>query len=281
MNELSPPLASDARMAGKVALVSGAGSRTLGLGNGRAAAILLARHGARVALLDKDGDAAAATAQAIRDAGGECMAVQADVALEAECREAVDAAVARWGRLDVLVNNVGITGPAGPATEVDVAAWDAALRVNVTAMMLLARYAVPVMQRDGGGSIVNISSAAGLRGGHPSLLYPTSKGAVISMTRAMAAHHGRAGIRVNCIAPGAVYTPMVASRGMTLAMRDARKDATLLGTEGTGWDIGYAVLYLASDESRWVTGITLSVDGGALAGVANAPVPRSDAGAAV
>jgi len=117
---------------------------------------------------------------------------------------------------------------------------------------------------------------AGLKGGHPSLLYPTSKGAVVNLTRAMAAHHGREGIRINCITPGTVYTPMVYSRGMTSEMREARKSRTLLGTEGTGWDIGYGALYLASDESRWVTGVILPIDGGAMAGSSESPVPPSE-----
>ena len=150
------------------------------------------------------------------------------------------------------------------------------MRVNVASMMLMAKYAIPEMIKSGGGSIINLTSVAGLQGGHPSLLYPTSKGAIVSLTRAMAAHHGRDGIRVNCIAPGTVYTPMVASRGMTPEMRKARSERTLLGTEGTGWDIGYGALYLASDESRWVTGITLPIDGGATAGSKGSPVPPSE-----
>ncbi len=181
-----------------------------------------------------------------------------------------------WGRLDILVNNVGITGPRGNAVEVDIEAWDTAMRVNVASVMLMAKYAIPEMIRSGGGSIINLSSVAGLLGGHPSLLYPTSKGAIVSLTRAMAAHHGRDGIRVNCIAPGTVYTPMVASRGMTPEMRKARSEGTLLGTEGTGWDIGYGALFLASDESRWITGITLPIDGGATAGRRGSPVPPSE-----
>ena len=150
------------------------------------------------------------------------------------------------------------------------------MRVNVASMMLMAKHTIPEMVRSGGGSIINLTSVAGLQGGHPSLLYPTSKGAVISLTRAMAAHHGRQGIRVNCIAPGTVYTPMVASRGMTPEMRKARSERTLLGTEGTGWDIGYGALFLASDESRWITGVTLPIDGGATAGSQASPVPPSE-----
>lgn len=267
---------ADQRMAGKIALVTGAGSRAEGIGNGRATAILLARHGARVALLDQVADAAAATARTIEADGGTCLVIQADVSSEADCRAAVATVVERWQGLDILVNNVGVTGPPGSAVEVDAADWEAGMRINVTSMMLMAKYAVPEMIKRGGGAIVNMSSAAGLRGGYPSLLYPTTKGAIISLTRAMAAHHGRAGVRVNCVAPGTVYTPMVASRGMPEATRAARREGTLLGTEGTGWDIGYAVMFLVSDEARWITGITLSVDGGAQAGAVSLPVPPND-----
>lgn len=126
-------------------------------------------------------------------------------------------------------------------------------------------------------AIVNIASVAGLVGGHPSLLYPTSKGAVVNMTRAMAAQHGAEGIRVNCIAPGMVYTPMVYSRGMTPEMRETRRMRSLLQTEGSGWDVGNAVLYLVGDESRWVTGVILPVDAGATAGAGRLPIRKSDA----
>jgi NAD(P)-dependent dehydrogenase (short-subunit alcohol dehydrogenase family) len=149
------------------------------------------------------------------------------------------------------------------------------MRINVTSMMLMAKYAIPEMRKRGSGAIVNIASVAGLTGGHPNLLYPTSKGAVVNLTRAMAAHHGEEGIRVNCIAPGMVYTPMVYSRGMTPEMREARRNRSLLKTEGTGWDVGNAVLYLASDEARWVTGIVLPVDAGATAGASRVAVPPS------
>jgi NAD(P)-dependent dehydrogenase (short-subunit alcohol dehydrogenase family) len=142
-------------------------------------------------------------------------------------------------------------------------------------MMLMAKYAIPVMIAGGGGSIVNIASVAGLRGGHPTLLYPTSKGAVIQMTRAMAAHHGRSGVRVNCIAPGMVYTPMVYARGMTPEMREARRRRSLLQTEGEGWDVAWAALYLAGDEARWVTGVVLPVDAGFTAGETSSPVPQT------
>ena len=268
----------DDRLAGKVAIVTGAGSRAEGIGNGRATAVLLARHGAKVTLVDAVRDSAEETARMIAQEGGESLVLEGDVADEVSCRSIVADTVAKWGRLDILVNNVGVTGPAGTAVEVDMDAWDQGMRINVGSMVLMARHAIPEMRQAGGGSIVNISSGAGIRGGHPSLLYPTSKGAVISLTRAMAAHHGREGIRVNCVAPGTVYTPMVASRGMTPEMREARSRTTLLGTEGTGWDVGYAVMFLASDEARWITGVVLPVDAGSTAASTGSVTPRSDAG---
>jgi NAD(P)-dependent dehydrogenase (short-subunit alcohol dehydrogenase family) len=261
------------RLSGKTAIVTGAGSRADGIGNGRAAAILLARHGARVALLDAMREWADATARMIEAERGDCLVLEADVGDPAACASAVERTVQHWGGLDILVNNVGIGGPPGTAVEVDPIAWDQAMRVNVTSMMLMAKYAIPEMRKRGGGAIVNVASVAGLTGGHPSLLYPTSKGAVVNMTRAMAAHHGEEGIRVNCVAPGMVYTPMVYSRGMSDELRQARRKRSLLKTEGTGWDVGNAVLYLVSEEARWVTGVVLPVDAGATAGSGRLQMP--------
>ena len=262
------------RMKCKVAIVTGAGSRAEGIGNGRAAAVLLAREGASVALLDRVAEWAEATRAMIAEAGGTSMVVPCDVADEAQAAAAVRRTVEEWGRLDVLVNNVGIAGPPGSAVDVDIAEWERALRVNVTSMVIMAKYAIPEMVRSGdGGSIVNLSSVAGLTGGHQGLLYATSKGAVVNLTRAMAAHHGRDGVRVNAVAPGMVYTPMVYSRGMSPEMREARRQRSLLQTEGTGWDVGNAVLFLASDEARWITGVTLPVDAGATAGMGRLTSP--------
>jgi NAD(P)-dependent dehydrogenase (short-subunit alcohol dehydrogenase family) len=260
-------LVRDSRLSGKVAIVTGAGSRGEGIGNGRAAAILMARSGARVMLLDAVGDWVARTAEMIAEEGGACAQYVGDVTRPQDCQAVVAEAVEKWGRLDILVNNVGIDGPFGTALDVDPDAWAQAMSVNVTSMMLMAKFAVPEMQKSGGGAIVNLASGAGLIGGHPALLYPTSKGAVVNMTRAMAAHHGTAGIRVNCVAPGSVYTPMVSAKGMDEATRTARRNKNLLKTEGTGWDVGNAVRFLASDEARWITGVILSVDGGAMAGL--------------
>jgi NAD(P)-dependent dehydrogenase (short-subunit alcohol dehydrogenase family) len=260
----------------KVAIVTGAGSRGDGIGNGRAAAILLAREGAKVALLDAMKEWAEATKAMIDAEGGTSMIVVADVADPVSSAASVKATVDAWGRLDILVNNVGIGGPIGNAVDVDIAAWDAAMRVNVTSMMLMAKHAIPEMRKRRAGAIVNIASIDGLRGGNPSLFYSTSKGAVVNMTRSMAAHHGPEGIRVNCIAPGYVYTPMVYARGMEPELREARRKNTLLQTEGTGWDVGNGVVYLVCDQSAWVTGVILSIDAGSMAGtVGNTTPPRA------
>ncbi len=261
------------RLEGKVAIVTGAGSRADGIGNGRAASILMARNGAKVALVDANRANAEATARMIGN-DGESFVVEADVTDQATCQRIVADTVKRWGKLDILVNNVGIDGPRGNAVDIDMDGWDRAMAINVKSMVMMAKYAIPEMKKAGGGAIVNLASVAGLRGGNPNIFYTTSKGAIVQMTRAMAAHHGRDGIRVNCIAPGMVYTPMVYAAGMTPEVRDARRRRSLLQTEGTGWDIGNGVLYLVSDEARWVTGVILPVDAGATAGGGAMPEPR-------
>lgn len=247
------------RLAGKVAIVTGAGSRGPGVGNGKAAAVLFAREGARVLLIDQVRERVRETLASVEAEGGEAFACEADVTRAADCEAAVRAAVDRYGRLDILDNNVGISVASNvvTVTEDD---WDRVMAVNVKSMMLMSKYAVPAMAAGGGGSIINISSISALK---PRALtpYSASKGAVIALTKAMAIDHARQGIRVNCIAPGPVYTPMVAG-GMSEELRERRMQASPLGVEGTAWDIGWAAVYLASDEARWVTGITLIVDGG-------------------
>ena len=251
--------------AGRVAIVTGGGSQTEGIGNGRAAAVLLARRGAKVLVVDIALAAANDTVAMIVNEGGEAIAYAADVARDGDCAAAVAAAVAAWARLDVLVNNVGIGGPPGSAVDLDLAQWQPAMNINVTSMMLMARHAIPTMAKAGKGAIVNLASVAGLLGGQTGLLYQTSKGAVVNMTRAMATQHAAQGIRVNCVAPGMVYTPMVYARGMTPERREARRMRSLLQVEGTGWDVGEAVVFLASDAARWITGAVLPVDAGTTA----------------
>jgi len=248
------------RLAGKVAIVTGAGSRAAGIGNGRAAAILFAREGARVLVVDRSRAAAEATLKMILGEGGEAAVCDADVTRSDDCAAMVDDAVRRWGRLDILDNNVGIGGR-GTVVEVSEEDWERVMRVNVTGMMLASKHAIPVLARGGGGAIVNISSISALRprGLTP---YSASKGAVIALTRAMAIDHAQQGIRVNCVAPGPVYTPMVYADGMSEELRERRRCASPLGIEGTGWDVGYAALFLVSDEARYITGVVLPVDGG-------------------
>jgi len=250
------------RMAGKVAIVTGAGSQNEGIGNGRAMAVLFAREGAKVLLVDRRIEAAEHTRKVIEEHGGMAVSYAADVTIGTECDAMVARAVELWGRLDVLVNNVGI-GVSKKVSDVTEEEWELQMRVNVTSMMLASRPAIAAMRESGGGVILSTSSIASQRG-RGLAPYAASKGAVEALTRAMAADHGREGIRVNAIAPGPVYTPMVYARGMSDQAREARRRATALGIEGTAWDIGYAALYLCSDEARYVTGVTLAVDGGVL-----------------
>ena len=247
------------RMEGKVAIVTGAGSSGPGIGNGKAAAVLFAREGAKVLLVDQVLARAEETLELIRQEGGEASAFEANVISAEDCRRMVEAAVECYGRLDVLDNNVGISRR-GTVVEVQEEDWDFVMAVNVKSIVLCSKYAIPKMMETGGGSIINISSIAGLRA-HSSTPYTASKAAVIGLTMSMAADHGPDGIRVNCIAPGLIFSPMVAPR-MDDDLREIRKSAAPLRTEGDSWDVGYAALYLASDESRWVNGITLPVDAG-------------------
>jgi NAD(P)-dependent dehydrogenase (short-subunit alcohol dehydrogenase family) len=248
------------RLEGKVAIVTGAGASGEIMGNGKATAILFAREGAKVLLVDNEEDRAVQTLETITAEGGEASVFTADVSRADDCEAMVQATVQRYGRLDILHNNVGIGG-SGTVLEVSEEDWDRVMTVNVKSMMLTSKFAIPQMvSSGGGGSIVNISSISAVR---PRGLtaYSVSKGGVIALTQAMAMDHAANGIRVNCIMPGPVYTSMVA-RNMTEERRVARREASPLGVEGSGWDIGYAGLFLASDEARWITGVILPVDGG-------------------
>lgn len=263
----------DRSLSGKVAIVTGAGSPADSLGNGRAISILLAEDGASVLCVDMDYASAERTAEIIRSEGRAAFAFRADVTKAADCEACVDAAVRAFDRVDILVNNVGIFGARGTAVDVDIEDWQRSMDVNVTSMVLMVKYAVPAMLRndrgDGGirGSIVNMGSVAGLQGGHGSLLYPTSKGTVIQMTRAMAVHHGKEGIRVNTVCPGMMYTPMVGGAGgegaMSAETRESRRLRSVLKTEGNAWDAAASVRFLAGGDARWTTGTVLTVDAGA------------------
>jgi NAD(P)-dependent dehydrogenase (short-subunit alcohol dehydrogenase family) len=257
-------MASGQRLAGKVAIVTGAGTRGPEVGVGQAISTLFARQGAKLLLVDLDRQNAEATLAAIQAEGGEASVFQADVSRNDECQALVGAAVERYGALHILVNNVGITGY-GSVVDVKEEVWDKVFEVNLKSMMLTGKYAVPRMIEAGGGSIINIASVDALRGGTwYNIPYAASKGGVITLTKHMAVHHGRDNVRVNCIAPGMIYSSMVSDR-VTPELRELRRRAAPLGVEGTAWDVAWAAVFLASDEARWITGVTLPVDAGLLA----------------
>lgn len=246
------------RLAGKVAIVTGAGSRGPGLGNGKAAAILFGREGARVLCVDHVRERAEETAGLIREAGGEAAAFVADVTRAEDCGAMVRAAAERWGGLDILHHNVGIESRKG-LLETSEAEWDRVLTVDLKSALLATQSAVPALVDRGGGAIVCVSSVAALRG-HGRTAYAAAKAGLIGFVRSVAVQLGPQGIRVNAIAPGTVWTPMVEDLGAEA--RERRRRATPLGTEGTGWDVGWGAVYLVSDEARWVTGQVLVIDGG-------------------
>jgi NAD(P)-dependent dehydrogenase (short-subunit alcohol dehydrogenase family) len=251
----------DLGLKGKVAIVAGGGAAGDGIGNGRAASILLAEAGTKVMVVDRDETLAARTVEMISKRGGDAKAMGADLLSTEECKRVVDATMAAWGRLDVLDNNIGIGSRLSVVDETE-EHWDRVMEVNLKPMFLMSKHAIPAMIDSGdGGSIVNISSISATR---PKGLtvYSTSKGAVLSLSQAMAVDHGADGIRVNCILPGPVYTPMVYSPGMTPEHRAQRQNASLVQIEGEGWDIGKAVVYLSSNWARYVTGHLMVVDGG-------------------
>ena len=248
------------RLAGKVAIVTGAGSRAEGIGNGRATAILFAREGAKLLLTDHDSTALNRTLELIREEGLDAEVFVGDATSDSDSQKMVEIAINRFGRIDILDNNVGIEG-AGTVVEVSEEDWDKVMDVNVKSMFLASKHVIPHMERQGAGSIINISSISSVRprGLTP---YTASKGAVNALTQAMAIDHGSKGIRVNAIMPGPVFTPNAFANGMTDERRERRRLASPLELEGTGWDIANAAVFLASEEARWITGVILPVDGG-------------------
>ena len=268
-------LARRTRLEGKVAIVTGAGATGSGdfVGIGQAISILFAREGAKVLLVDREEKNAETTLATIKEEGGEASVFGGDVTSDADCQDMAHAAVERYGKLNVLINNVGISGP-GSVTDVAEDLWDTVIDVNLKSVMLTSKHAIPRMIEDGGGSIVNLSSIVGLRAGSggPSHPYAASKAGILGLSNSMAVHYGRNNIRVNCIAPGHIHSPMVA-RHVNKEMLDLRQRAGPLGTEGTPWDVAWAVLFLASDEARWISGVTLPVDAGLLAATPLAMFP--------
>ena len=260
------------RLDGQAAIVVG-GGQTPGqtIGNGRATAITYARAGARVLVADRDLDAAAATVAEITAEGGDAVPFRADVTDEADIAAMVADACDRWGRLDILHNNVGISVAGGDAeiSKIEGEAFDRIMAINLKSMVLAIKHALPVMRGQQSGNIVNISSTAAHED-YPWVTYKASKAAAKAMTEQVALQNAPHGIRVNCIQPGLMNTPMAVDARMdawdmtreeVVAMRDAK--VPLGGKMGTAWDVANAALFLVSDEARFITGVTLMVDGGA------------------
>ncbi|MDA1101207.1 MAG: SDR family NAD(P)-dependent oxidoreductase [Proteobacteria bacterium] len=253
------------RLDGKVAIVTGAAPRGEGVGNGKAMALLMAREGAKVLLVNRSAERGEALAAEIAGEGGEASVFAADVT-QSDQVAAMGAAVQdRYGRLDILCNNVGVGAGGGLNRVEDVTdeTWNNLLHVNMTSAMMCSRVAVPLMRESGGGSIINVSSIAGalgLMGSPGAAAYAATKSGIHGLTLSIAADYATEEIRCNCIIIGSVATPMVADRGPEV--RERRRRMVPMQTEGTGWDVGWAAVYLASDESRWVTGVFLPVDGG-------------------
>ena len=263
------------RLAGKVALVTGAGAVGPGWGNGKATAVVYGRQGAKVFAVDIDLDAAEETAAIVRAEGGEALAHAADVTKPAAVAAMVEACMAAHGRIDVLHNNVGGVGPGRALDTVTEEDWYETFDINVTSAFLTCKAVVPIMADRGGGAIVNISSIGGIRHLNvPMTTYATGKGALNELTRNIALQYASKKIRANCVLPGYIDTPFTrrdikgkpsyAYKGYTSAEEygKARDAIVPIGRMGTAWDVAYASLYLASDEASYVTAQTLVVDGG-------------------
>jgi NAD(P)-dependent dehydrogenase (short-subunit alcohol dehydrogenase family) len=256
------------RLKDKVALVTGAGSIGPGWGNGKAAAVLFAREGARVLAVDINPEAAAETKAIVEAEGGACETYAGDVSKPGDVQAMVVACIAAFGRIDVLHNNVGIVAVGGPV-ETSEESWNRVTDVNLKSMFLTCKYVLPEMERQGGGVIVNIASIAGIRWtGVPYISYASTKAAAIQFTRVVALQYARKGIRANSILPGLMNTPMVHASLVAAYGADAeemvrKRDAQCpMGRMGDAWDVAHAALFLASDEARYITGTELVVDGG-------------------
>ncbi len=256
------------RLAGKVVLVAGAGSSAAGWSIGKASCVTMARQGAAIVTLDSQREAAEDAAHEVEKAGGSALAVQADVADPAAMQAAVDAALRRYGRIDVLQANAGI-GKVGGPEDISLEDWDRIQQVNVSSLLIATRLLAPLMREQGGGAIVTVSSVAGIRyTGYPHLAYSVSKAAVIHFARMAAQQYAADRIRVNTVIPGLIDTPRVAKNVARMFDADARAASAArdrqvpMGRMGTPWEVANAVAFLASDEASYITGTELLVDGG-------------------
>jgi len=258
------------RLDGKIAFISGIGSVGEGWGNGRATAVVMARQGAKIFGTDLNIAAAEKTVATIRAEGGEANAVRCDMTDSEDVKAAVDACMARHGRIDILVNNVGGSAPGDPVSMLE-EVWHAQMDLNLKSVFLACKHVLPIMQAQAKGAIVNVASVAGVRDqpGRQYIAYAASKAGVIRMSKAIAIDNARKGIRCNTVVPGLMNTPLVTER---LASQIGGNDAEKLiaernarvpiGQMGDGWDVAHAVLFLASEEARHITATEIVVDGG-------------------
>ena len=261
------------RLEGKVAVIVGAGqSPGEGIGNGRATTLRFAQEGARILAVDRLIASAEETA-AMATQGGECVPFAADVTKEETLAAAMEAARARWGRIDILHNNVGVSIGGGdkPLDELSEEAFDRVCAINLRGTIMACKHVLPIMRLQRSGTIINISSVAARENSYPLVTYKATKAAMIAFTEQLALQNAPYGIRANCILPGLMDTPMAVdtrarasnrSRAEVAAERDAK--VPLRGRMGTAWDVANAALFLASDEANFITGVALPVDGGAL-----------------
>jgi len=254
---------SGKRLKNKVAIVTGAGTRGEIAGTGQAAAILMAQEGAKILICDIDINRAEETLNVIEKEGGIAKIFIGDVTSEKDCEAMINESLKQFDKLDILFNNVGGPG-GGMVTEIEEEDWHRSIDLNMKSAVMGSKYAIPAMEKNGGGSIINVSSIDGTQAGSTrNVPYSISKAAISHLSRIMAVHHGRQNIRVNCVAPGHVYGSFPNRfKKMEESWRDLRRKAGPLGTEGTAWDVAWAVVYLASDEARWITGVILPVDAG-------------------
>lgn len=256
------------RVKDKVAIVTGAGSISAGMGIGKTTAILLAREGARVMLVDLNLEAAEETKHLIDEEGGDSLIFQADVSRADDCKNMVEKCVQTYDRIDILDNNVALGAHGGPV-EISEADWDRVMNVNLKSMFLTCKYALPYMEKQGSGAIINIASVVAMRvEPKPMLVYAASKAGVLALTREIAIQYASKGIRVNAVSPGLIKTPRIARYytdawgGKVDEMWKQRDAMSPTGKQGDAWDIAFAVLFLASEESKYLTGTNLIVDGG-------------------
>lgn len=261
---------SNGRLQGKVAIIVGAGQLSGDtVGNGRAVAERFAQEGAALLLVDIDEGAAQATSEAVSAYGQPVSVLRADITREGDCRAIAAACIDRFGRIDILHNNVGRSRGDRRTSEMDADMWDEIMTMNLKGMFMTCKYVLPHMVGQGAGSIINVSSTASLAD-RPTVTYKTSKGAVNAFTQHLAMENAMHGVRANAILPGLIDTPMAIERraqerGISKDVVRAEREALVpMQRMGTGWDVAHAAVFLASDEARYVTGVLLPVDGGLL-----------------